>query len=79
MGNFRWRLETTLNYVADQVEALGRTKDVKLLVADSGSDIPRDVLRLTPSNCAGASLQRPTAITMGRSSPILPRTLCRQG
>jgi putative transposase len=25
------------------------------------------------------SLQRPTAITMGRSSRILPRTLCRQG
>ena len=50
MGNSRWRLETTLNYVADQVEALGRTKDVEVLVADWGSDIPlRDVLRLTPA------------------------------
>ena len=50
MGNSRWRLETTLNYVADQVEALGRTKDAEILVADWGSDIPlRDVLRLTPA------------------------------
>lgn len=50
MGNSRWRLETTLNYVADQVEVLGRTKDVEVLVADWGSDIPlRDVLRLTPA------------------------------
>jgi hypothetical protein len=50
MGNSRWRLETTLNYVADQVKALGRTKDIEILVADWGSDIPlRDVLRLTPA------------------------------
>jgi hypothetical protein len=50
MGNSRWRLETTLNYVAEQVEALGRTGDVELLVVDWGSDIPlRDVLRLSPA------------------------------
>jgi hypothetical protein len=50
MGNSRWRLETTLNYVADQVEALARTKDIEVLVADWGSDVPlRDVLRLTPA------------------------------
>ena len=50
MGNTRWRLETTLNYVADQVEASGRAKDVEVLIADWGSDIPlRDVLRLTPA------------------------------
>jgi hypothetical protein len=50
MGNSCWRLETTLNYVADQVEALGRTKDVEVLVADWGSDISlRDVLQLTPT------------------------------
>src|SRR5262245_26804950 len=49
MGDSRWRLETTLNYVADQVKALGRTKDVEVLVVDWGSAIPlRDVLRLTP-------------------------------
>ena len=50
MGNSRWRLETTLNYVADQVEALGRGKEVEVLVADWGSEIPlREVLRLTPA------------------------------
>src|SRR5262245_22160359 len=50
MGNSRWRLETTLNYLADQVESLGRTKDLEVLVADWGSDIPlRDVLQLTPA------------------------------
>ena len=50
MGNSCWRLETTLNYVADQVEALGRTKDVEVIVADWGSDIPlREVLQLTPA------------------------------
>jgi hypothetical protein len=53
MGNSRWRLETTLNFVADQVEALGRTKDVEVLVADWGSEVPlRDVLRLTPAAAA---------------------------
>jgi hypothetical protein len=50
MGNSRWRLETTLNYLADQVEVLGRAEDVEVLVADWGSDIPlREVLRLTPA------------------------------
>jgi hypothetical protein len=32
MGNSRWRLQTTLNHVADQVEALGRAKDVEVFV-----------------------------------------------
>jgi hypothetical protein len=50
MGNSCWRLETTLNYVADQVVAMGRVKDVEVLVADWGSEIPlREVLRLTPA------------------------------
>jgi len=50
MGNSRWRLETTLNYVADQVKELGRAKDVEVLVADWGSEVPlREVLRLTPA------------------------------
>src|SRR5437867_5978425 len=53
MGNSRWRLETTLNYVATQVEALGRSKDVEVLVADWGSEVPlREVLRLTPAAAA---------------------------
>jgi hypothetical protein len=50
MGNSRWRLETTLNYAADQVEALGRADDIEILVADWGSEIPlREVLRVTPA------------------------------
>jgi hypothetical protein len=50
MGNSRWRLQTTLNYVADHVESLGREKDVEVLVADWGSEIPlQDVLQLTPA------------------------------
>jgi hypothetical protein len=50
MGNSRWRLQTTLNYVADHVESLGREKDVEVLVADWGSEIPlQEVLQLTPS------------------------------
>jgi hypothetical protein len=50
MGKSRWRLQTTLNYVADHVESLGREKDVEVLVADWGSEIPlQEVLQLTPS------------------------------
>jgi hypothetical protein len=50
MGNSRWRLQTTLNYVAGHVESLGRDKDVELLVADWGSEFPlQEVLQLTPS------------------------------
>ncbi len=40
MGNSRWRLETALNYVAEQAEALGRRQDLEVLVADWGSEIP---------------------------------------
>ncbi len=48
MGNSRWRLETTLNYVADRVHELVREEEVEILVADWGSDIPlRDVLKLS--------------------------------
>jgi hypothetical protein len=50
MGNSRWRLQTTLNYVAEQIESLGREKDVQILVADWGSEIPlQEVLDLTPA------------------------------
>ena len=40
MGNSRWRLETSLNYVAQKVHALGREEDVEVIVADWGSEIP---------------------------------------
>jgi hypothetical protein len=50
MGNSRWRLETTLNYIADQVAAAGRFDDVEVLVADWGSEIPLlEVIGLTPA------------------------------
>jgi len=50
MGNSRWRLETALNYVARNVQELGREADVEVLVADWGSEIPlRDVLQLSPA------------------------------
>lgn len=50
MGNSRWRLETTLNYVGDRVQALGREDDVEVIVADWGSGIPlADVVSLGPS------------------------------
>jgi hypothetical protein len=50
MGNSPWRLETTLNYVAQIVQNLGREKDVELIVADWGSEVPlREVVQLTPA------------------------------
>jgi hypothetical protein len=50
MGNSRWRLETALNYVAKNVQELGREADVEVLVADWGSDVPlREVLQLSPA------------------------------
>jgi hypothetical protein len=50
MGNSRWRLQTTLNYVAEHVQSLGREKEVEILVADWGSEVPlQEVLQLTPS------------------------------
>jgi len=49
MGDSRWRLQTTLNYVARQAHGLARQEDVEVLVADWGSDLPlRDALKLSP-------------------------------
>jgi hypothetical protein len=74
MGNSRWRLETSLNYVADQVEALSRAEDVEVLVADWGSEIPlRDVLRLTPAAAAIVSfilIPPETARPLQKDSPF---------
>jgi hypothetical protein len=50
MGNSRWRLQTTLNYVAQMVQELGRDDDVEVLVADWGSETPlHEVLELSPA------------------------------
>ena len=50
MGNSRWRLQTALNYLAKNIEELGRQNDVEVLVADWGSEVPlSDVLELSPA------------------------------
>lgn len=51
MGNSRWRLETSLNYLGEQAAALGYGPDeIEVIVADWGSEIPlRDVVNLTPA------------------------------
>jgi hypothetical protein len=49
MGNSRWRLQTTLNYIAQIVHELSREEEVEILVADWGSEIPlREVIELSP-------------------------------
>lgn len=48
MGNPRWRLQTALNFLADNVHELGREEEVEIIVADWGSEIPlHKVLRLS--------------------------------
>ena len=50
MGDSRWRLETTLNYVGERLQALGRAHDVEVLVTDWGSEAPlRGAVRLGPA------------------------------
>lgn len=50
MGNSRWRLETTLNYLAARLVELGRRRQVEVLVADWGSEVPlHTALDLTPA------------------------------
>ena len=50
MGNSRWRLETSLNYVGERVHALGRSADVEVIVTDWGSEVPLgNVVRLGPA------------------------------
>jgi hypothetical protein len=50
MGDSLWRLQTALNYVAQNVRELGREADVEVLVTDWGSGEPlRDVLELSPA------------------------------
>ena len=53
MGNSRWRLETVLNSLAARVQAVGRARDVEVIVADWGSDVPlREALALEPAAAA---------------------------
>jgi hypothetical protein len=48
MGDFQWRLRTTLNFIADSLEKIGRLDDVEVVVCDWGSEVPlQQVLDLT--------------------------------
>jgi hypothetical protein len=50
MGNFNWRLETVLNYLADNLQKLGRLDDLEVVVGDWGSEEPLyKILSLTPT------------------------------
>lgn len=40
MVNFNWRLETTLNYLAQSLERLGRLAQVEVVISDWGSEVP---------------------------------------
>jgi hypothetical protein len=40
MGNFNWRLSTTLNYLAENLRQLGRLDEVEVIVTDWGSQEP---------------------------------------
>jgi Glycosyl transferase family 2 len=49
MGNSPWRLQTALNYIAQNVHELNREEDVEIIVTDWGSEIPlHTVLQLSP-------------------------------
>jgi hypothetical protein len=49
MGNSRWRLQTTLNYIAQNVHTFGQEQHVEVIVTDWGSEVPlREVVQLSP-------------------------------
>jgi hypothetical protein len=50
MGNFAWRLETCLNFLGDNLAAIGRLHDVEVLICDWNSPSPvHEMLALRPS------------------------------
>lgn len=50
MGNFAWRLETCLNFLGDNLEAIGRLQDVEILICDWNSPSPvHEILALKPA------------------------------
>ncbi len=47
MANFNYRLETTLNTIANSANQLGRLEDLEILISDWGSQVPlKEVLQL---------------------------------
>lgn len=80
LGNSAYRIETALNFLADEVAALGRRDDLEVLVVDWGSERPLvEALRLTDAARALTSfLIVPPAIAArhSESSPFpTPRVL----
>lgn len=56
MGNSRWRLQTALNYLARNLDELGKSNAVEILIADWGSEKPlHEVLELSPAAAAMVS------------------------
>ena len=52
MGNSRWRLETTVNYIAQNICELNREQDIEIFIVDWGSKVPLyKVLKLTSEAC----------------------------
>lgn len=50
MGNFKWRLRTTLECIADSLTRIGRLADVEVVVCDWGSQVPlHRVMSLSPA------------------------------
>lgn len=49
MGNFKWRLAATLNFMAESLSRIGRLDDVEVVVCDWGSERPLHLeMKLTP-------------------------------
>jgi hypothetical protein len=74
MGNSLWRLQTSLNYLAQNVQALGLEDQVEVVVSDWGSETPlREVLQL--SSLAARltrfiQIPKPLADELQRDSPF---------
>lgn len=50
MKNFNYRIETTVNYMASNLEKLGRLDEVELIIVDWGSEVPlHQVLQVNES------------------------------
>jgi hypothetical protein len=50
-GDYRYRLSTCLNFLAKGLASIGRAKDVEVIVADWGSDVPlhKELVLLPPA------------------------------
>ncbi|HEY6802558.1 MAG TPA: hypothetical protein VI306_03165 [Pyrinomonadaceae bacterium] len=74
MGNSRWRLETTLNYLGARVAELNKAEQIEIVVADWGSETPlHEVLQLTSSAAKLVSfvvVPPDVANTLQRDSPF---------